>query len=402
MPNPKNDIPNKQSVSENIMGKADTSEDEIDLIDYFRVLWKWKYFIFLFAVLPALIVFLIFIFLPKDYKIAYIYDTWLDKEPSIALSSEFEGIKFENIKDLYQLQAQSKDKMLEKNHRILLDKFYSEENLDKIAAKMRENGFGEYTQGISKTQIQLEISDALLTLTIIGSPEQDMQRISSIVRDDFEKVIPIYTVREELSRAIAGFKAEMADIKENSFSLELELERKRAILKKMKNLQPSDPNKIPGGIILQIDKISQNSEYLPLAYQIQATDANIISIEETIKVNQEKYTYYNNLISLNEKLFNEVKNKISSYYTVQEFHSFLANIIGDYTEKELVDYLNAYTKRIENMISINTPVIEKPSVYPIPKGAVKKSTVSFAVLLMIASFTAFLLEAVQQRQAPTS
>ena len=397
MASSKNEIPKNQSVPKSIMGKVDTFEDEIDLIDYFKVLWKWKYFIFLFAALPTLIFFSIFNYSPKDYTITYIYDTWLDKEASKMLSGEFNGIK-----NSYQTQELSGDKLLEKNSRILLDRFYSEENLDKLAARLRENSFDKYAQGISKTQIQLEITNLLLTLTIIGSPEQDMQRISSIVRDDFEKVIPIYAVREELSNVIAGFKAQMADIKDNSFSLELELERKRAILKKMKNLQPSDPNKIPGGIILQIDNISQNSEYLPLAYQIQAIDANIITIEENINANQKKYNYYKNLISLNDKLFEEIKTKTSSYYTIQEFHSFLTNMMGDYTEKELADYLNAYTKRIENMISINTPVIEKPSVYPVAKSAVKKSAVSFAALLMIASFIAFLLEAVQQRQAPTS
>ena len=47
MPNPKNDIPNKQSVSKNIMEKVYSYDDEIDLIDYFRVFWKRKYFIFL-------------------------------------------------------------------------------------------------------------------------------------------------------------------------------------------------------------------------------------------------------------------------------------------------------------------------------------------------------------------
>ncbi len=77
-------------------------------------------------------------------------------------------------------------------------------------------------------------------------------------------------------------------------------------------------------------------------------------------------------------------------------------MMDDYTEKELVDYLNACIKRIENMISINTPVIEKPSVYPIPKGAVKKSSVLLAALLITTSFVAFLLEAVQQRQVPAS
>jgi hypothetical protein len=397
MPNSKNGIPNKQSVSKNTIGQVDTPEDEIDLIDYFRVLWKWKYFIILFTVLPTLIIFLIFNFLPKDYEITYIYDTYIDKQFPKMLPRELEGIK-----DSYQLTAQSGQELLEKNRRILLDQFYSKENLDKLAAKLRDNSLDIYARGISKSQIQLEISNALSTLTIIGNSEQDVQKISSIVREDFEKVIPIYTVREELNSVIAGLKTHMADIKQNSFSMEFELERKKAILKKMKNLQPSDPNTISGGIILQINNISQNSEYLPLVYQIQAIDANIITIEETINTNQKRYNYYKNLISLNEKLFDEVKNKISSYYTIQEFHSFLATMMDDYAENELADYLNAYTTRIENMISINTPVIEKPRAYPIPKGTVKKSMVLLASLLIITSFVAFLLEAVQRRQAPAS
>ena len=397
MASSKNEIPKNQSVPKSIMGKADTYEDEIDLIDYFRVLWKWKYFIVLFAAVPALIVFSIYNYSPKDYTITYIYDTWFDKEASKMLSREFKGVK-----DSYQRQALSEDKPVEKNRRILLDKFYSEENLDKLTARLRENGFDKYAQGISKSQIKLEITDSLLTLTIIGRPKQNMQKISSIVRDDFEKIIPIYTVRENLSGTIAGFKTGMADIEENEFNLELELKRKKAISEKLKKIEPADSNKIPGGIILEFKNVGQDSEYLPLVYQIQAIDVNIINIEETIEANQEKYNYYNNLISLNEKLLDEIKNKISSYYTIQEFHSFLTNIMGDYTEKELADYLNAYTKRIENMISINTPVIEKPSVYSIPKSAARKSAVSFAALILIASFMAFLLEAVQQKQAPAS
>lgn len=397
MASSKNDIPKNQSVPKNIMGKADTSEGEIDLIDYFRVLWKRRYFIFLFAVLPVLIVFLILIFLPKDYEITYIYDTWLDKEPYKALSGEFE-----NIEDLYQFQAQSEDKLSEKNRRILLDEFHSAENLDKLTAKLKENRLDKYAQKMARENVRLEVSGTSLAMTIVGRPKKDMQRISLVVRDNFEKVIPIYSVKKELISAIAKFKAEMADIEENKFSLELELQKKKAILAKLKDLEPADSNKIPGNIILQFDNISENSEYLPLAYQVQITDANIINIEETIKANQEKYNYYKSLISLNERLFDEVKNKTSSYYTIQEFHSFLTGIVNDYEDKKLVDCLNAYIKKIENVTSTNIPVVEEPSVHLVPKDIVKKIVVLFVALLLIMTLVAFLLEAVQQRQAPTS
>jgi hypothetical protein len=76
--------------------------------------------------------------------------------------------------------------------------------------------------------------------------------------------------------------------------------------------------------------------------------------------------------------------------------------MDDHTEKELTKYLNAYTKRIENLISINSPVTDKPSVYPIPKDTLKKSMVSFAVLLIITSFVAFISEAIQQKVSSDS
>lgn len=392
MPNPENGIPDKQSVSKHIMGKTNISEDEIDLVDYLRVLWKRKYFILLLSVLPALIVFLVFNSLPKQHVITYIYDTRTGQELPKTFLRQFEGTN-----DSHQPSAKTEKDMFEMDRKILVNQFYSQENLGKIAARLRDNGLAVSGRDISKSRIKLEISEISSTLTITGNSEQDVRKISSIVREDFEKVIPIYALREELNSIIAGLKTRMAEIEGNSYSMELELERKRAILKKMKDLQPSDPNKLPGGIILQIDNINKNSEYLPLAYQIQAIDTNIISIEQTINTNQKKYIYYKNLISINEKLFEEINNKASSYYTVQEFHSFLVNLIDSYSEKELAEYLSACTKRIENIILINIPVTDKPSIYPIPKDTIKKSMASFAVLLIITSFMAFLSEAIQQK-----
>jgi len=239
-------------------------------------------------------------------------------------------------------------------------------------------------------------------MTIKAKLQRDIQKISLIIRDDFEKVIPIYSVKQKLNETIIGYKAKMADIEENRFSLELELERKKAILTKLKNLEPADSYKIPGSIILHFDNVSENSEYLPLAYQVQAADANIINIEETIKANQEKYDYYKDLLSLNESLFDEIKSKASLYYTIQEFHSFLTNTIADYKDKKLTDYLNAYIKKIENEISAYPPVMEKPRIFLIPKDNVRKIGIVFALLLMITTFGAFLLEGIQKSRVSAS
>ena len=390
MANSQSGIPNGQPVPTNVQKEANTYEDEINLIDYFRVLWKRKCFIVLGSVLPALVVGLVIFFGSRSYKVTYLYDTGLT----------------------------------EKDYRTLVDAFHSAENLDKLTSKLKENGLDKYAQETGGAKVQLDVlpsyfenaprkdienmqkiqqvKGTLLTMTVVGKPKKDMQRISSIVRDNFEKVLPIYSIKQGLNSTIVELKAGMADIEENRFSLELELGRKKAILAKLKNLKPADSNRIPSGIVLQFDNVGENSEYLPLAYQIQVTDANIIDLEESIRANQKKYDYYKGLLSLNERLFGHVRNKTSSYYTIQEFHFFLTNIVSDYEDKELVDYLNAYIKRIENVIFIDSPAVEKPKIYPVPKSTGTKTATVFAVLLMITTFGAFLLEGIPKSQAQAS
>ncbi len=393
------DIPNSQPVSRNPKGKPNTSEDEIDLTEYLKVVWRRKYLIALGTLLPSLLVYLGFSFSPSNYRAAYTYDITRDEKDSKVPLSQRAGA--ENSDGLAAISG--KDELSEKERRILLDRFYGTENLDKLANKLRENGFGGYAQGLSQAKIQLEISDSLLTMTVVGGPREDMQKISSIVRDNFERVLPIYSVKQELSGNIAALKTEMAAIEEGKFSLELELERKRAISAKLKNLRPADSNTIPGGIILQFNNISEDREYLPLAYQIQAAGANIISIEETITANQRKYDYYKDLLTLNEKLLDQIKNKTSSYYGISDFRLFATGLVGEYQgEEELMHYLNAYIKKIENAISANTPIVEEPRIYSVPKGSLKKTVIVFVALLMITTFGAFLLEAVRKSGGPGS
>jgi len=398
MTNPQNDIPNSKPASKNTMYKANIYEDEIDLIDYLNILWKRKYFIVLSSVLPTLLLGLILFFSPIDYRATFTYDIVPKKTDYKKLLE-----KFSSAENWDELTAKlEEDKFSERDRRILLDRFYSAENLGILAAKLEENGFNEYAQGISKAKIQLEISDTFLTMTVIGRSQEDMQRISSIVRNNFERVLPVSSVKQELNSDIARLKIDMVAIEENKFNLELELERKRSTLTKLKDLEPVDSNRIPGGIILHFDNVSENSEYLPIAYQIQATDANIINIEETIKANQRKYKYYKDLLSLNEKLFDEVKDKTSSFYDIWEFHSFLTRMASDCKDEELIHYLNAYMKKIENAIFANTPIVEKPMIYSVPKGSLRKTGIAFVALLMITTFGAFLLEAVQKSRKPGS
>ena len=56
MASSENDGLNKQAAGNVIQNESNIYEDEINLIDYFKVLWKHKWLILLGSILPALIV----------------------------------------------------------------------------------------------------------------------------------------------------------------------------------------------------------------------------------------------------------------------------------------------------------------------------------------------------------
>ena len=407
------DVPNRPSTPMNVQEEEHPYEDEINLIDYFRVLWKRRHLILLVSVLPALFVGLILFFWPRDYKVTYTYDV--------------------NDRGGYGMGSWNPD---ERNYNMLLVRFYSEENLDRIVNKLRENGLDRYAQlinrakgkkdlekfinfevlppyaDLSKLQItqvtnasQLEeirrLGTMLLNMTITARPANSISGISSVIRENFENVAPIYLIEEQLEALMRKHKAEMAGIEENEFTLELTLKSNKSALEKLRSVKGEVSEKSEGGVMLQFNVGGQN-EYLPLGYQIQARESKIIEMEESIETNKARYDYLKNLLELDGKLSAELKNNASSFYTIRQFHAFLAGLVDRYESKELKDYLSSLIKKIENRISACVPITERPKIYAVSKGTVKKSAIVFVASLMISIFAAFLCEGIQKSRIPAS
>jgi len=410
MASPQNNTAKTCPIPVSTQEEADAREDEINLIDYFRVLWKRRHLILLGSVLPPLFAGFILFFWPTDYKVTYTYDV--------------------NNQGGYDMASWNPD---EKNYNMLLDQFYSEENIDRIVNKLRENGLDKYARlinrakgkkdlekfidfevlppyaDLSKLQItqaaQLEeirrLKALLLNMTIRGRPANSISKISSVIRENFENVVPVYLIEEQLNAVMRGHKADMASIEENEFNLELTLKTNKSALEKMKSVKVEASEKSGGGVMLQFDVGGQN-EYLPLGYQIQAREFKIIELEESIETDKARYDYLKNLLGLDGKLSAELKNNASSFYTIQQFNAFLAGLVDRYENKELKDYLSSLVKKVENRISASVPITERPKIYAVSKGTVKKSAIVFVISLMISIFAAFLCEGSQKSQIPAS
>jgi len=409
------DVPNRPSTPMNVQEEEHPYEDEINLIDYFRVLWKRRHLILLVSVLPPLFVGLILFFWPTDYKVTYTYDVDVSNQGG-----------YDNM------ASWNPD---EKNYNMLLDQFYSKENIDRIVNKLRENGLDKYAQlinrakgkkdlekfidfevlppyaDLSKLQITQQVTNIaqlkeirqlkalLLNMTIRVRPVNSISKISSVIRENFENVVPTYLIEKQLNAVMRGHKADMAGIEENRFELELTLKTDKSTLEKLKSVKVEASDKSERSVMLQFD-LGGRSEYLPLEYQIQAKEFKIVEVEENIKLNEARYNYYKNLLELDGKLSAELKNNASSFYTIRQFHAFLAGLVDRYESKELKDYLSSLIKKIENRISASVPITERPKIYAVSKGTVKKSAIVFVASLMISIFAAFLCEGIQKSQIP--
>ena len=386
------------NLENNDSENANIYEDEINLMDYFFVLWKRKWFILLASALPALVVGLAVFLWPRDYKLSYTYNIGLD----------------------------------EKTFNVLEDKFYSTENLEKLVGKLQKAGFDKYAEKLaqSKTEEELkelvsfetspsyfkgtelskaknleelqkmqQVKGTLLEMHLVADAQDGIREMAWVYRENFEQVLPLYSVRDELRSKVIGLRATLASIEGSRHSLNLGLQRKISTLKKLKSSGSTAQGKLPSDLVLQFNNVGGNSAFLPLAYQVQAAETQIIDLEEQIRANKEKYDYSAALLTLNEKLLSHVEKSMPAYYTLGQFRAFLAKTLAEQKgdEPQIQDYLKAYIKKTDNKIASTLPLVEKPKIYPLAKGTVKKGAIAFAIALMISIFACFVSEGLKNR-----
>ncbi len=430
-------------LTDEITEKQDVYEDEINLMDHFIVLWKHKRLVLLGSVLPALIVGLAIFFAPSRYETTYVYDVSSDLKGDLRgdlrdgtiddLNSGARGDLGTEVGDAIRGDI-SDWNLNEKNYHVFASRFYSEENSNKIINKLRESGLNEYvgsmlasgnSLGALKRVVTFEpvpsykkfseviltnigqlerirkIKAQLLRMTIVGSDKEKLLDISSVIRDNLENVIPVYTIQNQLSADIRTYKIKMAYIESNRFDLVLNFKTTSDTLEEFRTIKGSVSDEAPREVVLQFE-IGSNTEYLPLKYQVRAMESQLIQIRKQIAINKAKYKYYENVLALNEKLLGVLQKGISSDYTIGEYRSFLIKLIDEYEAEELKDYLKSYIKKIENRIAVSVPVTDNPIVFPMDKGIAKKSAIVFAVALIISVFAVFLLKALEKSRDQAS
>lgn len=266
-------------------------EEEVNLIDYFLVIWKYKWFIAVLSTLSFVLTGLFFSFTPRTYEVSYIYDN-LNPDPS--------------------------------EYIVLTSQIYCRENLDKIADRFQKEGLGGHTEYLRNggkidsflriepfppyivlsesditdpgqiRQIQ-SLKSQQINMTLTAPTRDDLFKIASVIRDNFEKTVPLYSLRREVAQNINFCRTYMADIEANKFEHGLTLAKNRDILASLSKIRSGVSDNGEDNIMLQFD-VGQESQYLPLGYQLRAVEAKIIELEKESEVDTINYKYHEQLL----------------------------------------------------------------------------------------------------------
>jgi len=378
-------------------GPPRSSYREPPLLRYLRLLWERRWLVLGGSLLPALLVASVLSLWPRRYTATFVYERPLT----------------------------------ESEYSVLQRRFYSQENLDKIIGRLQERGLTRYVQQLDQARTQqsfdslirfevspmyprrLQTTDPctsekisgfkarLLSVKVFGNSEGEVAEIATVVTGNIESVLPIYDIRNHLKESLQKLRTDAAKIEDDRFKLSIDLQKEKAKLEKLKALEVAPAEALQGGLVLQFNNVQKSREYLPLSYQVQAMQSKIVDLQETLVSNTEKYNFYLQVLDLNNRLLGKIEESLLTYYTAQEYLGFLGEQLLACKEQTLCDHLKSYIRNTENLVLVNTRAGEKPVVYPMPKGAVKNGALTFILFLMLATFSAVLLEHRRERRRQT-
>jgi hypothetical protein len=378
-------------------GRVPAPRHEPPLLQFLHVLWRRKLLIAAGSLLPAVLAAVLLCLLPRKYTATFVYE----------------------------------HPVRESEYNVLLRRFHSLENLAKIADQLREKGLATSAQELLDCQtedslekmIRLTVSPAypkrlqttdpatsekigavqaqLLSIQITGRSPKDVETIAAVVMANFEHVLPLYAIRNDLKEIIRRFKTTAAEIEDNRFNLDLDLQKEQARFEKLKALEsPAAGSGDASGrtatdqdrVVLQFTDVKSTQEFLPLSYQLRAVQSKIIDLQQTIQSNGDKYNYCIGVLGLTDKLFGQVEKSILTHYTTQQFLSFVGEQLLACKDKAQADYLKSYMRKTENLVFVSTRAGENPVIYPVPKHVAGISVLVFLAALMVTTFAAVVLE----------
>jgi hypothetical protein len=366
-------------------------------VQFLHLLWRRRRLIVAGSLIPALLAAMLLFLWPRKYTATFVYEHPVrESEYNVLIH------RFCSLENLGKIAGQLREKGLTACAQDLLD-CRSEGSLEKLVRLTASPGYPKRLQTTDPATSEKigALQAQLVSIRIAGRSRQEVETVAAVVTGNFEHVLPMYVIRNDLKELTRRYEAMAADIEDGRFALSLELETEQARLDKLKALDgpPADPNGQGSGgqteqdrLLLQFTDVKGSREFLPLSYQVRAVQSKIVDLQETIRGNEDKYKYYVGVLELTHRLLDQAEQSILTHYTAQQFLSFVGEQLLAYKEKAEADYLKAYMRRTENLVLVTTRAGQNPVIYPVPKHLVGISLLALIASMMAMTFAAVMLE----------
>jgi len=345
-----------ESRSESVNYKTDYPDDEIELIDLFRVIWKWKYFIVGGTLACAIVAMVISLILPKIYRIEM-----LIRPGILSYSEDGKSIHIDtqdNIKALIEAKA---------FNLIILNQL-AKSNGDNIPDELKikvtlPNGSNSIKINYETSQIE----QGIMILDLLGK----------LLIEEYSNFVEYY--HHELEREFNIARAEIEKISSIKHSIETNISN---IEKRITKLQT--------GIV----SVNENTN------RLKKERMNLLSKKQN-ESNILSAILYLNTIQQNLQLANAYENQINNLQLKKEAElqniSELENI--DQRQLEKIKSLEIKKSNIKNI-----KIIRKPYSTPDPIKPNKKLIVTLATFIgiFILVFLSFFIEYITKNRKKSS
>jgi LPS O-antigen subunit length determinant protein (WzzB/FepE family) len=405
---------------EPVKSQTDIPEDEIELIDLLRVIWKWKYLIIGGTIVCALAAAIISFAMPKTYSIDMII------EPGILNIISDGG----EAKRIYIDSPQ--------NIKALIDVGSFENQIIKLLGKVSKNN--DFPKTIKfKTSIPKEsnalkvsyetynIEQGLLILTYLNKllSEKYSQLITYYKKDLYSKIMQKETTLSKISAKILKVKNDISTAQSKTDTVVKQKTNKIATIKsgvEAKKNQIRNSQKRIKDVQLEIVRITKNTDFLieerNRLLASEKRETNILSSVIYINTIQQNIAYSNNLK-------NEINNGNNQIIRDQADIERLENEVSDLdvqkenlikqtkyqisTLKSQINDLESQRKYTSEEIKIlefqkdnvqNIQILKPPASYPDPIKPKKKLIVILATFIGIFMmlFLSFFLEYISKNK----
>ncbi|MCU0914688.1 MAG: hypothetical protein MUC88_09010 [Planctomycetes bacterium] len=383
------------------------------------LLWTSRWLVTGGALLPALLVALALYAWPSRYTATFVYERPLQE-------SEFN---------------------------VLQRRFYSQENLEKIVTRLREQKLTHYVRRLERARqrqsferlIRFDVDPMyprrllttdpctserisafrarLLSLEIVGKSEAEVSGVAAVVTDNIERVLPLYDIRNHLKKSLEQIRGSAAETEDRRFDLTLDLGREVAKLEKLKALDsaggPSQDNVVlqfnspdqsrevlplfsPGRTtpekLAELQKVLRDTEkynfydFLPVSYQVRAVQSRIVDLQETLANDTERHNFHLQVLDLDNQLLTKIEESLLLPYTASQYLGYLNEQLQACQDQAVRDHLRAHVRQIESLVALNTRAGERPIVHPISRNPVRNGVLTLVLCLMVTTFAAVVLE----------